>query len=242
MNEGDLRQKICDTARRMQARDYIHGRAGNLSARISPGEILTTPAGVEKSSLRAEQLIVVDAKGVPLRAQGDLQPTSELPMHLEVYRQRPDVGAVLHAHPAYCIALSLVGISMEEPFIPEALVLLGPVPTAPYATPSSTENRDAIASLIASHDAIILSHHGTLTVGADLDQAFERLDILEHTAQILVMANQIGQPRPIPEDALGRLMEMRRRFQEVSAREIHPSELDRRIADQVEKILREGGL
>jgi L-fuculose-phosphate aldolase len=190
---------------RMYARGYISGVAGNLSARLPDGNILATPAGLDKSEMKPEQMVVVDAQGRLLSALSGLQPTSELPMHLEVYRQRPDVGAVVHAHPMHCVALSLVGGTLEDPYIPEAIVLLGPVPTTAYATPSSEENRDAIAGLIATHDAIVLAHHGSLTVGRDLDEAYLRLETMEHTAETLFLAHLLGEPQKLSSQALSRL-------------------------------------
>lgn len=204
--EDLLRHQLVAAAAKMYARGYIAALSGNLSARLPAGRILVTPAGVDKSKLDPEQLLVVDLNGRLTGPSGGSQPTSELPMHLEVYRQRPHVGAVIHAHPVACIALSLVGISLEEPYLPEAVVMLGPVPTAKYATPSSVENRDAIAALIPEHNALILSHHGTLTLGRDLEEAYLRLEILEHTARTLALAHQLGDPRPLSQGEIDKLM------------------------------------
>lgn len=209
MEEKDLRAQMVKIAGRMYARDFISGLAGNLSARLPDGNFLATPGGVCKEELEPDDLLVVDLDGNCLRSRPGMRPTSELPMHLEIYRQRSDVGGVIHAHPIACVALSLVGISLEEPRIPEALVSLGPVPTTQYATPSSTENRDAIAGLIADHDCIILAHHGSLTVGRDLREAYLRLEILEHTAQAIAMAYQIGQPRSLTPEAVAKLLKQR---------------------------------
>ena len=204
--EHHLRHQIAAIAAKMYARHYIAGLSGNLSARLPGGNILVTPAGVDKSTLDPSQLLVVDLDGRLLTGQGGLEPTSELPMHLEVYSQRPDVGAVIHAHPITCVALSLVGISMEEPYLPEAILMLGPVPTAKYATPSTQENRQAIAGLIVGHNALILSHHGSLTLGRDLHEAYLRLEILEHTARTLALAHHLGKPRPLTQQQINKLM------------------------------------
>jgi L-fuculose-phosphate aldolase len=232
--EAGLRRQIVAISSRMYARNYIHGRAGNITARISKQEVLATPAGVKKADLTPNELVVVDLEGQLRQGLPGLKPTSELPMHLEVYRQRADVFAVIHAHPIHCIALSLAGLSLEDPYIAEALVLLGPVPTTPYATPSSTENRDAIAGLIADYDAIILAHHGSLTVGRDLDEAYERLEVLENSAEILILASQLGPPRQIPAGEVDKLLRMRREMRQPSQRE----EMSERIALQVEEILK----
>jgi L-fuculose-phosphate aldolase len=221
----------------LHANQFIHGRAGNLSARLDHGEILATPAGVRKESLNPDQLLVVDLEGNLLRGLPGYGPTSELPMHLEAYRQRPDVRAVIHAHPIHCIALSLTELTLQDPYIAEALIILGPVPTAPYATPSSTENRDVIAGLIEEHDAIILAHHGSLTVGRSLEAAYERLEVLEHSAEILLLAGRLGPPREIPPDKVEKLLKMRREMLG-AGQEI---ELAERISLQVEEILKRFG-
>ncbi len=237
MSEKLLRARMVAVGGRLAELGYIHGRAGNLSARLPDGNLLATPAGLNKAEIYPDQLLVVDLDGNLVRARPGMRPTSELPMHLEVYRQRPDVRAVIHAHPTNCIVLSLLGISMEDPYLPEALVLLGPVPTTPYATPSSVENQEAIAGVIADHDALILSHHGSLTVGCDLDQALERLETLEHSAEILVRAHQIGQPRKIPADAVGKLEAMRRQMQTSGPTRQHDDKLTERIAQEVQRLL-----
>jgi len=209
MDEEQLRLKIIQIANQMYEREFISGLSGNVSARLENGNILTTPAGVCKADLVTQDLVMVNQAGELQTTGTGRRPTSELPMHLEVYRQRPDVGGVVHAHPITCVALSLVGLALDEPLIPEAVVMLGFVPTTDYATPSSTENRDAIAGLIADHDAIILAHHGALTVGSDLDEAYYRLETLEHTARTVATAYQLGTPRKLSEPAVSKLLEMR---------------------------------
>ena len=205
MDEASLRAQIVTVAARLYDRGYIVGVAGNLSARLPGGDLLVTPAGLPKAELSPAQLVVVDPDGKPVRLPDGLQPSSELPMHLEAYRQRPDVGAVVHAHPETCIALTLTGISLERSYLPEAEAVLGPVPTAKLAMPSSEENQAAIAGLIGKHNAILLAHHGSLTVGRTLEEAFDRLEVLEHTARIVAKAHQLGHPRELPADIVARL-------------------------------------
>ncbi len=212
MDEHALRAQMASIAGRMVERGYISSMAGNLSARLPTGNLLLTPSGQSKADLKPEQILVVTMQGESLVAMPGFIPSSELPMHLEVYRQREDVGAVIHAHPVAPVALTLVGISMLEPLIPEAVILLGPVPTAEYATPSGEENRDAIRGLISGHDAILLSHHGSLTVGEDLQQAYDRLEALDHSARIIAQAHQLGTPIPLDEEAVEKLILARRRL------------------------------
>ena len=233
MNERLLREEMVHIGRDMYQRDFISGAAGNISARLSPHTLLITPSGTHKGKLTPEQILTIDLDGNCVGGDAACRPSSELPMHLEVYRQRPDVGAVIHAHPITCVALSLVGVSLQDVYIPEALVMLGPVPTTPYATPSSTENRDAIAGLIANHDAIILAHHGSLTIGRDLDDAYARLEILEHTAKTVALAYQMGMPRQLAKDAVQKLLDQR---QKMGLSHGEESPLTLRIAAEVERL------
>lgn len=233
MNADLLRKGIVEIGVEMYRRDFISGAAGNISARLPDGHLLITPSGLNKGKLTTNDLLVIDLNGNCVNGDATCRPSSEVPMHLEVYRQRPDVGAVIHAHPITCVALSLVGISLQDAYIPEALVMLGPVPTTPYATPSSTENRDAIAGLIADHDAIILAHHGSLTVGRTLEEAYARLEILEHTAKTVALAFQMGTPRKLTPPAVEKLLTTRQKMGLAHGEE---NSLTLRIAAEVERL------
>lgn len=233
MQDQALRQGIIAIGQEMYRRDFISGAAGNISARLPDGNLLITPSGINKGKLTPDDMLVIDRDGNCLGGDATCRPSSELPMHLEVYRRRPDAGAVIHAHPITCVALSLVGISLQDAYIPEALVMLGPVPTTPYATPSSTENRDAISGLIANHDAIILAHHGSLTVGRDLEEAYARLEILEHTAKTVALAFQMGTPRQLSPQAVEKLLAMRQKMGLAHGQE---NLLALRIAAEVERL------
>ena len=232
-NEAALRTHVIEVAKKMYERDFISGIAGNISVRLTPETLLLTPGGGSKADLTPDELLIIDLEGNCLAGDGTCKPSSELPMHLEVYRQRPDVGAVVHAHPITCVALSLVGISLAPPYIPEALVFLGPIATAPYATPSSTENRDAIAGLINNHDAIILAHHGSLTVGRNLKEAYDRLEVLEHTARTIAAAFQMGTPRQLAESSVEKLLSQR---EQLGFSHPEESDLSLRIAAEVERL------
>jgi L-fuculose-phosphate aldolase len=212
-SEQDLREQICLIGQLMHRNQYIDGAAGNITARMADGRVLATPSGLAKGFMKPDQLIVVDLDGnrvdVPTDANRHLTPTSEITMHLECYRQRDDVGGVVHAHPQTAVALTLVGYDFQKCIIPEAIILLGLVPTTPYATPAGTENRDAIASYIRQFDAIMLAHHGSLTVAGTVWDAYMRLETLEHTAKILYMAEQLGGPRELPPHQVEKLLTIR---------------------------------
>ena len=211
-NAWVLRREIVEAARRLAAQGLLPGPSGNLSARLDGERVLVVPSGVPKGRLQPEELLVVNLEGDVLAGMKGLKPTSELPMHLEVYRRRADVGAVVHAHPAASVALTVAGISLREPILPEAVLLLGEVPTAAYATPSTPENRAAIAEWIADHDVVLLARHGSLTVGRTVAEAVMRLEVLEHTAKTLLWAYMAGKPSPLPPEAVAKLQAVRETY------------------------------
>jgi len=208
-DEARLRAEIVRVGRLMHTRDLVDGTAGNISARLGPDRLLATPSGLAKGFLEPDDLIVVDQAGKLAAGRPGLNPTSELAMHLEAYRRRPDISAVVHAHPITTVALSIAGVSLAECVIPEAIVFLGLVPTVPYATPSSDENRVAIAGVIGDHDAIVLQYHGTLTVGRSVTEAYQRLETLEHTAKIIALSRLLGGGPPLPPEQVSKLLAAR---------------------------------
>ena len=215
--ESELRQLICRVGQLMYRQGYVDGAGGNISARLDDDRILMTPSGLALGFLDAEQLIVVNTSGErvdePSEANAHLRPTSESAMHLECYRQRDDVQAVVHAHPPTAVALTLVGYDFQQCIIPEMVVLLGMAPTAPYSTPSSQENSDAITNLIREHDVILLSNHGSLTVAKSLWDAYMMLESLEHSATILHRALQLSADlKAIPPEQIEKLLAYREQF------------------------------
>ncbi|HSM57557.1 MAG TPA: class II aldolase/adducin family protein [Candidatus Sulfomarinibacteraceae bacterium] len=212
--EQRMRQEIVRIGRLMYEKGFISANEGNISARLAPDRLLITPSGLHKAFLEPEELLLVDEDGALLPGQTPqsegLEPTSELPMHLEVYRRRPDVGAVVHAHPPITITLSIAGIPFDDRLLPEMVVLLGRVPVTEYATPASEENARAIRGLIKEHDALVLKRHGSLTVGADPMEAFMRLETVEQSARVAFMLAQLGVENPLPDHQVEKLLEMRR--------------------------------
>ncbi|HSG18288.1 MAG TPA: class II aldolase/adducin family protein, partial [Anaerolineae bacterium] len=171
------------------------------------------PSGLHKGFLEPEHLLVVDGDGRRVgpstAANRKLKPTSELPMHLEAYRQRPDVEAVVHAHPPTTVALSIAGVSLADCLLPEVIVFLGIIPTTAYATPASEENVRAIRELIANHDALVLQRHGSLTVGDSPMQAFMRLETVEQNSRIAFMLQQLGASHSLPAAEVEKLLRQR---------------------------------
>ena len=212
--ESETRELICRIGRLMYRQSLVDGTAGNISARLSDNRILVSPSGLATGFLAPDQLLVVNLAGEridePTAANAALLPTSESSMHLECYRQRDDVMGVVHAHPPTAVALTLARFDFQQCLIPEMVVLLGLVPTAPYATPSSTENRDAVTRLVREHDAIMLSNHGALTLAKTLWDAYLMLESLEHNATIIHRALQLrGDLKAIPAARIKKLVDFR---------------------------------
>jgi L-fuculose-phosphate aldolase len=209
----ELRSEIVRIGRLMYDKGFICASDGNISARLGSDRVLITPSGLHKGFLEPEDLLVVDMDGQVIPQPGfpdrGLRPTSELPMHLEAYRQRPDVGGVVHAHPPLTIALSIADISLASYLLPEVIVMLGVVPTTPFAMPSSDENRTAISDLVRCHDGIVLRRHGSLTVGRTPMAAFMQLETLEQQARITFMLAQLGVSNPLAMDQVERLLATR---------------------------------
>lgn len=201
--ELEVREQIVRAAGLMHGRGLIAGYDGNISARVAPDKLVCTPSGVNKGFLEDRDLVVVDLDGKVLR--GKTEPSSEILMHLMVYRRRDDVFSVVHAHPPHCVAATLVGLSLATPAIPEAAFMLGAVPTAPYSTPGTTEVPDSIEPYIATSNAILLERHGSLTVGSSVAEAYDRLEALEHVAQVLFLARNLGDVAPLTPEQLERL-------------------------------------
>lgn len=208
-----LREEIVLAGKLLYEKGLIVATDGNISARLDDGNILITPSGLCKGLMTPEQIIVINLEGQKVGpdspANRDLLPSSETPMHLEAFKQRPDVMAVVHAHPPHAIALSITGITLADCMLPEAIVFLGLTPTTPYATPSSEENAQAIRRVIQGHDALVLQRHGSLTVGSSPLNAFYRTETLEQIARITFMLNQLGGGQPLPPHQVEKLIQTR---------------------------------
>ena len=214
--EAQLRDDICRICAMLYSRGLIRGPSGNVSARLSEDKILLTPGGVMKFDLHPDQLIVVDMKGEKVgpgnEINRNLKPTSELPMHLEVYHRRPDVGGVVHAHTSHAVALTTAGFSLRTQVLTEGMLFLGVVPTAPYGTPTTSELSDSIIELIPDHDAIMLPYHGSITFGHDVWQAFSRTEVLEQVAEIQYFTSQLGEEKRLSKPNIEKMLELRKKY------------------------------
>jgi L-fuculose-phosphate aldolase len=198
MNELALRAAMCEVGRRLWQRGLVGGAEGNLSARLSPQRILCTPSGVGKGHLKVSDLVVIDNHGNPV---GDGKPSSEIKLHVRIYACRPDCQAVVHAHPPTATGFALAGEDIPDDLLPEAAIVLGSVATVPFAMPGTDELPDRIEPLLEDHKAFLLSHHGAVTLGADLHDACLRMETLERIAHVVYVARQLGGARPMPNDA-----------------------------------------
>lgn len=210
--EHTLREQIVAVGRRLYAHGLIVAGDGNISARLADGTILITPAGLSKGALHPADLVVVTADGALVRGIPGRRPSSEQLIHLAVYRLRPDVQACVHAHPPTAVAATLAGVSLSEPLLPEAVLALGPVPTAPYARTGTAALSAALEPFIPAHNAILLAYHGALTYGATPGAAYDLMEQLEHCAKILLSAHLFGGARPLPAAQIAEIVELRKQW------------------------------
>jgi L-fuculose-phosphate aldolase len=222
VTEHELRREMVRVGRLMWERGYVAATDGNLSLRLGSDRLLVTPSGLSKGFLTADALLVLrlDGEVVSSYRGRDQKPSSEILMHLEVYRQRPDVNAVVHAHPPLATAFSIAGVSLARCVLPEVIVTLGGIPTTEYGTPGTAQVPETIRQTIRDYDAVILAHHGSLTVGTTLWEAYLRLEKVEHTAQITLAAHQLGRVSTLSPEAVETLTEMRRELLQREGRDL----------------------
>lgn len=201
--EIQARQDILRFGHLCYERHLLVAMDGNLSVRLANGDILCTRAAVHKGFLRDDDLVVIDSKGNRKRGTG--KPTSEILMHLACYQERDDVRAVIHAHPPLCVAFTIAGVSMARCVLPEVVLTMGVIPTAPYETTGTTALADRIRSYARDYDAILMDTHGAVCMAGTLLEAFCRLETMEHTALIMKTAHDLGQVRDLPCDEAIRL-------------------------------------
>ena len=207
MSESQLRADIVEVGRRMYARGYTASNDGNISVRLGSDRLLMTPKSVCKGFMTPDMMCVTDLEGRKL--QGDRDPSSEMLMHLEVYRQRPDVHAVVHAHPPIATGFAVAGIPLDRAVLAEVLTTLGSIPIAEYATPSTKELAEAVRKYIKAHDGMLLANHGALTSGADLYAAYYKMETIEHFGKISLVARLLGRENLLAREEVDRLQALR---------------------------------
>jgi len=205
--ELELRRQITRVCRRLYERGLIAGQDGNVSARMSNGLLLVTPSAVSKVDLVEGDLVVVNTDGRAVAGVG--RPSSELGMHLRIYARRPDIRAVVHAHPPTATAFAVAGEDLMEPVLPELIVQTGGVPLVPYATPGSDALADAFEPFLPHHDAFLMANHGATTLGPNLSIAHQRMESLEHAARIVCTARLLGKVTPLTAEQTAELWTLR---------------------------------
>jgi L-fuculose-phosphate aldolase len=195
--ENELRRELVRVGKWLSRLGFMPGTSGNLSVRLDQDRVLATPTGISKNLLRCADVVVVDLGDRQLA--GSRKVTSEVGMHLAIYMRRRDVNAVIHSHPPIATAFACAGRPLDEMLCQEAVMTLGPVPLARYATTGTNEVADSLSSLIPGYEAILMSNHGAVTYGDNLTDAFHKMETLEHLAHIRVVAHQLGGVRTLEE-------------------------------------------
>lgn len=203
----ELREEIVRVCRRLWQAGLIAGPDGNVSARLPDDLVLVTPSGLSKVDVTAEQLAIVRLDGA--HVAGPLHASSEVKMHLRLYRRRADVRAVVHAHPPTATAFAVAGEDFMAPVLPEVIFQMGGVPLVPYATPGTDAVADGLEPFLEQHDAFLLANHGATTVGATLREAHQRMESLEHAARIIAAARALGRVNELTEQQARALHEAR---------------------------------
>ncbi len=221
-NEYEIKKQICAIGKRIYDKGMVASNDGNISVKLNDNEFLCTPTGVSKGFMTPEFICKVDKNGNVLQANAGYKPSSEIKMHMRVYKERPDVGAVVHAHPMYATAFAIAGIPLSQPIMPEAVIALGCVPIAEYGTPSTEEIPDAVSKYLQSFDAVLLENHGALAFSDNLLNAYHKMESVEFYAQLLYISKQLGGPQELSEAQVKRLYSMRANY---GLKGKHPADL-----------------
>ncbi|MEQ1898483.1 MAG: class II aldolase/adducin family protein [Vicinamibacterales bacterium] len=205
--EEQIRADIVEIGRRLFSRGFVASNDGNISVRVDDTRLITTPKSVSKGFMTPDMMVVVDYNGKKLA--GDREASSELPMHLEIYRSRPDVNAVVHAHPPTATGFAVAGIPLTRAVLAEVVTTLGSIPIAEYGTPSTQELPDAVRKYIKAHDGLLLANHGAVTCGDSAMAAYYKMETIEHFAKISLVARLLGRENVLSRDEVDRLQGLR---------------------------------
>ena len=244
-----LRREICEVGRRVYQRGYVAANDGNISVRMQDDRILCTPTGVSKGFITEDMLAICDLDGQ--QVAGTMRISSEIRMHLEIYKLRPDIYSVVHAHPPTATGFAVAGIELTQCVLPEVIVSLGGVPLADYGTPGGPDIVEPMKPLLKDYDAILMANHGAVTLGKDVMDSHFKMETVEHFAKIALVAHQLGQVKTLSDGHVNELIDLRERFGIVGrpscerselplagGGEEKPSELVEQITQEVLKKLR----
>ena len=208
MTEYEIKQLMCDIGKRVWEKGMVAANDGNFSVKLNDNEYLCTPTGVSKGFMTPEYICKVDAQGNVIEANEGFKPSSEVKMHMRIYEKRPDVKAVVHAHPIYATAYAIAGKPLDKPIMPEAVIFLGEVPLAKYGTPSTNEVPDSIEEYLPYVNQVLLENHGALTWGPDLLSAYHKMESVEFYAKLMYKAEMLGGAQELNEEQIGKLHEI----------------------------------
>ncbi len=205
--EEQARAEIVEVGRRLWERGYVASNDGNISVRLDEQRLITTPKSVSKGFMTPDMMVITDLDGKKIA--GEREPSSELKMHLEVYRNRPDARAVVHAHPPTATGFAVAGIPLDRAVLAEVITTLGSIPIAEYATPSTEELPAAVRKYVKAHDGLLLANHGALALAGDVMAAYYRMETIEHFAKISLVARTLGREHVLSRDEVERLQGLR---------------------------------
>ena len=209
LNYLKTRNEICDVCHKMWQLGWVAANDGNVSVKLPDGNFMATPTGISKSFITPEKLVIIDENNNIIEAEEGYRASSEIKMHLRCYKEREDVGAVVHAHPPVATGFAVAHKALDEYSMIETVIALGAIPVTPYGTPSTYEVPEAISPYLGKHDALLLMNHGALTVGADLITAYDRMETMELFAKISLNAHLLGGAKEISGENIDRLISMR---------------------------------
>lgn len=210
VSEWRIKEQMCEIGRRIWLKGFCAGNEGNHSYRISDSRVLCTPTGVSKGFLKPEDICTVDLEGNQIA--GKRKRTSEILLHLAIYKARPDIKAVVHSHPPHATAFAIANVDLPTCIHPEAEVFLGAVKTAKYVTPGDKRLGESIQPYVKDSNTILLQNHGAVTFDKDLEGAYYKLEIVDAYARILLLAKQIGSIRPLDAAEMKELLDLKQRF------------------------------
>jgi len=205
-----LKKNIIEAGKRAYARGYVASNDGNISARVDKKHVLITPTGISKGFMKTSDLIVVDMHGKII--SGKRKPSSEIQVHLQIYKERADVNSVCHLHPPYATGFSVAGIPLDQDSLSEVIISLGNIPLVPYGAPGTEDFYKPLLPLLQQYDAFLLANHGALAVGTDVFNAYFKMETLEHYAHILFIAKQLGNVNTLNAEQVQKLAALREKF------------------------------
>ena len=208
-DESQLRQDIVEVGRRLWTRGFVASNDGNISVRLPGDRLLMTPTGVSKGFMSPEMMVVTDLNGRLLAGEANRKASTEILMHLVAYRHRPDVNAVVHAHPPLATGFAVAGIPLDRAVLAEVVTTLGSIPIAEYGTPSTPELPASVEPYVKTHDGLLLANHGALALGKDLFAAYYKMETIEHFARISLVARLLGREHLLSREEVVRLQGLR---------------------------------